>query len=37
VTGAPTEEAYRKLVGEDLLGELTRWTESTDSWKELFS
>ena len=37
VTGAPTEKAYRKLVGEDRLAELTRWSESTDSWKELFS
>jgi glutaconate CoA-transferase, subunit A len=37
VTGAPTEEAYRKLVGEDRLGELAGWSESTDSWKGLFS
>jgi glutaconate CoA-transferase subunit A len=37
VTGAPTEEAYRKLVGEDRLGELAGWSESPDSWKGLFS
>jgi glutaconate CoA-transferase subunit A len=36
VTGAPTEEAYRKLIGEDRLGALTRWSESTAAWKELF-
>jgi glutaconate CoA-transferase, subunit A len=36
VTGAPTEEAYRKLMGEDRLGALARWSESTEAWKELF-
>jgi glutaconate CoA-transferase subunit A len=35
--GAPTEEAYRKLVGEARLGKLRGWTESTDAWKELFA
>jgi len=37
VTGAPTEEAYRKVVGEDRLAALGRWSASTDAWKELFA
>jgi glutaconate CoA-transferase subunit A len=37
VTGAPTEEAYRKAVGEDRLGELGSWSESVEKWKELFA
>jgi glutaconate CoA-transferase subunit A len=37
VMGAPTEEAYRKLVGEDRLDALGRWSESTEAWKELFT
>lgn len=36
VTGTPTEEAYRKLVGEDRLAGLCRWPESTRAWQELF-
>ena len=37
VTGAPTEEAYRKLIGEERLAALGRWPESADAWKELFA
>lgn len=37
VTGTPTEEAYRKAVGEDRLAALGSWSESTEQWKELFS
>ncbi|MCX9192242.1 acyl CoA--acetate/3-ketoacid CoA transferase subunit alpha [Carbonactinospora thermoautotrophica] len=37
VTGAPTEEAYRKAVGEDRLAKLTTWSASTAAWKELFA
>jgi len=36
VTGAPTEEAYHKLIGEERLAALGRWSESTEAWKELF-
>jgi glutaconate CoA-transferase subunit A len=36
VTGTPTEEAYRKVVGEDRLAALGCWSESTEAWKELF-
>ena len=36
ITGAPTEEAHRKLVGDDRLAALGRWSESTETWKELF-
>ena len=36
VTGAPTEEAYRKLIGEERLAALGRWSDSTEAWKELF-
>ncbi|HET9442220.1 MAG TPA: CoA-transferase [Acidimicrobiales bacterium] len=36
LVGAPTEEAYRKLVGDDRLAELGRWSESPEAWKELF-
>ena len=36
VTGAPTEEAYRKLIGEERLAALGRWSESAEAWKELF-
>ncbi len=36
VTGAPTEEAYRKVVGEQQLAALGRWSESVETWKELF-
>jgi glutaconate CoA-transferase subunit A len=37
VHGAPTEEAYRKLIGVDRLAALGGWTASTDAWKELFA
>lgn len=37
VTGAPTEDAYRKLAGEDHLAGLRRWSESLEAWKELFA
>jgi glutaconate CoA-transferase subunit A len=37
VTGAPTAEAYRQLVGEDRLAALGRWSTSTEAWKELFA
>jgi glutaconate CoA-transferase subunit A len=36
VTGAPTEEAYRKVVGTDRLGRLGDWSVSTEEWKGLF-
>ncbi|MGH3823383.1 MAG: CoA transferase subunit A [Pseudonocardiaceae bacterium] len=36
VTGVPTEEAYRKVVGEQQLAALTRWSESIETWKALF-
>jgi glutaconate CoA-transferase subunit A len=36
ITGAPTEEAYRKVVGEQQLAALGRWSESIETWKELF-
>jgi glutaconate CoA-transferase subunit A len=37
VTGAPTEDAYRKLIGEDRLTALGRWSQSVETWKELFA
>jgi glutaconate CoA-transferase subunit A len=37
VTGAPTEDTYRKLIGEDRLAALGRWSESVETWKELFA
>jgi glutaconate CoA-transferase subunit A len=37
VHGAPTEEAYHKLLGDDRLGALTRWSDSIEGWKELFA
>lgn len=37
VTAAPTEDAYRKVVGEQHLAALRGWSDSTDAWKELFS
>lgn len=36
ITGVPTEQAYRKAVGERQLAALCRWSESGDTWKELF-
>jgi glutaconate CoA-transferase subunit A len=37
VTGTPSEEAYRKVVGEERLARLGRWSTSTGAWKELFA
>jgi glutaconate CoA-transferase, subunit A len=37
VHGAPTEEAYRKLIGLDRLELLRGWSESTQTWKGLFA
>jgi glutaconate CoA-transferase subunit A len=37
VTGAPTEEGYRKLLGEESLERLRGWKTSTQAWKELFA
>lgn len=36
VTGTATEEAYRKVVGEERLAALGRWSASTQAWKDLF-
>jgi glutaconate CoA-transferase subunit A len=36
VTGAPNEEAYRKVVGEQQLAALGRWSQSIEAWKGLF-
>jgi len=36
VTGAQTEEGYRKLLGEESLERLRSWKKSTQAWKELF-
>lgn len=36
VTGTATEEAYRKLVGEERLAALGQWSASTQAWKDLF-
>lgn len=36
VTGTPTENAYRKAIGEQRLAQLGSWSESTEQWKELF-
>jgi glutaconate CoA-transferase subunit A len=37
VTGSPTEEAYRTMIGGDRLRALGRWSESINAWKELFA
>lgn len=37
VTGAPSEEAYRKVVGERRLADLTRYGESLERWKGMFA
>jgi glutaconate CoA-transferase subunit A len=37
VTGTPSEEAYRKVVGEERLARLGRWSASTETWQELFA
>jgi glutaconate CoA-transferase subunit A len=36
VSGAPTEEAYRKVVGTDRMARLGDWSASTEEWKGLF-
>jgi glutaconate CoA-transferase subunit A len=36
VAGAPTEDAYRKLIGEHRLAALERWSDSHEAWQELF-
>ena len=36
VTGTPTEQAYRELVGAGRLAELGTWSDSSRQWKELF-
>jgi glutaconate CoA-transferase subunit A len=36
VTGTPTEEAYRKVIGEERLATIASWSASTDAWKGLF-
>lgn len=36
ITGEPTEEAYRKLVGADRLAALGRWSDSSADWQGLF-
>jgi glutaconate CoA-transferase, subunit A len=37
VTGVPDEDGYRKVVGEEQLTALGRWSESTEVWKGLFT
>jgi glutaconate CoA-transferase subunit A len=37
VTGTPSEEAYRKAIGEERLAALRTWSASTEAWKELFA
>jgi glutaconate CoA-transferase subunit A len=37
VTGTPTEDAYRKVVGDEQLAAIGAWSESTETWKGLFS
>jgi glutaconate CoA-transferase subunit A len=36
VTGAATEDGYRKLLGDQRLAALRGWSESTAAWQELF-
>jgi len=36
VTGTATEEAYRKVVGDERLAALGQWSASTQAWKDLF-
>jgi glutaconate CoA-transferase subunit A len=36
VTGTADEETYRKVVGEERLARLRRWSISIEEWKELF-
>jgi glutaconate CoA-transferase subunit A len=37
VHGTPSEEAYRKLIGDERLARLAGYTESDQAWKELFA
>lgn len=37
VTGVTDEGFYRREVGEDRLARLASWSDSVESWKELFS
>jgi len=37
VSGAPSEEAYLKMIGEDRLAELGEWDVSSARWQELLS
>jgi glutaconate CoA-transferase subunit A len=37
VAGAPTEDAYRKVIGDDRLTMLGRWSSSSAAWKALFT
>ena len=37
VLGVADEEVYRKVIGEDRLAALGRWSDSTDAWKKLFA
>jgi glutaconate CoA-transferase subunit A len=37
ISGTPTEDAYRKIVGEDRLAALGGWSDSTQVWKGLFT
>lgn len=37
VTGTPSEDAYRKVVGDEQLTAIGTWSESTEAWKGLFS
>jgi glutaconate CoA-transferase, subunit A len=37
VTGTPSEEAYRKAIGEERLAALRTWSTSSSAWQELFS
>lgn len=37
VHGTPSEEAYRKLVGDERLAALGSYGESVEAWKELFA
>ncbi|HEX6446959.1 MAG TPA: CoA-transferase [Streptosporangiales bacterium] len=34
---AGSEDGYRKTVGDERLGALTSWSESTEAWEELFA
>jgi glutaconate CoA-transferase subunit A len=37
VAGTPTEDAYRKVVGDERLAAIGGWSESTEAWKGMFS